>query len=222
MKIVRFLKPVDAKRVLREHSTFALNSSLYYRQLGRENTDKIADKNENYIKFQENKRISELGAATLLNCWTELHTDELPSADWDIFPDRNDGIALVSTVESVDSLLRKLVKEVLGVRDEGNQWGWSFEHAKVIYYDGLSQPPEFGIKDAWKWKLDRFSSQREYRFAFLAGSTRGHLQTIVFQVADAGSYIEKIYFGPGVGVKERSEFIAGAIDAKLSGKIQNL
>jgi hypothetical protein len=222
MEIVRFLKSADAKRVLSEHSTFALNSSLYYKQLGWENSDEIGDKNENYIVFQESKRIYELGAATLLSCWTELDSDELPLADWNIFPDRTDGIAIVSTVERVDRLLRKLVKNVLGLADEGDEWGWNFEHAKVIYYDGLRHPPEFDTMDAWKRKLDRYVSQREYRFAFLAGSPRMHLQTIVFQVKDAGNYIEKIYFGPGISAKERSEFIAGAIAGSLAGKIQNL
>jgi len=160
MKIVRFLKFPDSKRVLSDYSTFALNSSLYYRQVGWENDDEIGDKNENYIYFQASKRIHEFGAATLLSCWTKLDSNELPPDDWNIFPDRNDGIAIVSTVESVDRLLRKLVKKILGLADEGDEWGWNFEHAKVIYYDGLSHPPVFDTTDAWQWKLVRYAIQR--------------------------------------------------------------
>ena len=221
MKLVRFLKFADAKRVLNEHSTFALNSSLYYRQMGWENNDEIGDKNENYVTFENIKRRYELLAATLLICWTELEGDEVPPADWNIFPDRKDGIAIVSTVEKVDRLLRKLVKKVLGLADEGDKRGWNCEHAKVIYYDGLSQPPEFDTMGAWKWKFDRYANQREYRFALLASATRMHLQTIVFQVEDAGSYIEEIYFGPALRLKEGRELFTGAIAGKLAGRIQN-
>jgi hypothetical protein len=221
MKIVRFLKFVDAKRVLSECSTFVLNSSLYYRQMGWENNDEIGDKNENDVAFENNKRRYELLAATLLSCWTELGGDELPPADWELFSDRKNGIAIVSTVESVDHLLRNLVRKVLGLADEGMKWGWNFDHAKVIYYDGLSHPPEFDTMVAWKWKLDRYAIQREYRFAFLAGSPRMHLQTIVFQVEDAGSYIESIHFGPTISTKERDELVAGAIAGNLAGRIRN-
>jgi hypothetical protein len=221
MKIVRFLKLADAKRVLSEYSTFALNSSLYYRQLGWESNDEIGDKNENEVAFETSKHRYELLAATLLSCWTELDGDAVPPAEWELFSDRKNGIAIVSTVESVNRLLRNLGRKVLGLRDEGMKWGWNFEHAKVIYYDGLSDRPEFDPRDAWKWKLDRYATQREYRFAFLAGATRMHLQTIVFQVKDAGSYIEKIYFGPAVGVKEGKELVTGAIAGNLAGRIQN-
>src|SRR5437773_3594523 len=183
MKIVRFLTSSDAKRVLAEYSTFALVSSLYYRQLGWENDGVIGDRNENYVEFQESRRTYELGAATLLSCWTSLYDDDLPPTDWNIFPDRSNGIAIVSSVESVDRLLRKLVRKILGLADEV-KWGWHFRQGKVTYYDGLLHPPEFETMDAWQWKLNRYANQREYRFAFLAGAPRMHLQTMVCEMDD--------------------------------------
>lgn len=220
MKIARFLTVSDAKRVLAEYSTFALVSSLYYRQLGWENDGVIGDRNENYVQFQESRRIYESGAATLLSCWTALSGDELPLNDWNIFPDRRNGVAVVSTVESVDRLLRKLVAKILGLADEV-KWGWHFTHGKVRYYDGGLHPPEFDTMDGWQWKLDRYENQREYRFAFLAESTRMHLQTVIFQMDDPETYVEKIYFGPSVSEDDKRKLVAGAIAANLVSKIQN-
>ena len=78
MRIVRFLKFEDAKRVLSNYSTFVLQSSNYYRQLGYENDNSmIGDRNENIVRFEEIKRTYELGAATLLSCWTELEEDRV-------------------------------------------------------------------------------------------------------------------------------------------------
>jgi hypothetical protein len=80
---------------------------------------------------------------------------------------------------------------------------------------------EFDTMDVWKWKLDRYANQREYRFAFLSDSSRMHLQTVIFQINDARSYIEKIYFGPAMSDERKHELVAGAIAGELVGKIQN-
>lgn len=220
MRIVRFLTFADAKRVLSDCSTFALNSSLYYRKLGWESDDRIGDRNENYVQFQDNRRTYELGAATLLSCWTKLHTDELPSGDWDIFPDRKDGIAIVSNIASVRCLMRDLVRKVLGLADEDNA-GWHFREGHVTYYDGSLHPPEFDTMDAWQWKLDRYASQREYRFALLAGSPRNHLQTVIFEVDDPRRYVDKIYFGPQQSEQQKRMLAAGAIEANLIDRVQH-
>jgi hypothetical protein len=220
MKIIRFLTFADANRVLSDNSTFALSSSLYYRQLGRENNDEIGDKNENYVQFQENRRIYEQGTATLLSCWTELNGTELPINDWTIFSDRKNGIAIVSDAEAVRRLLRDLVREVLGLADEV-KYGWHFNEAKVKYYDGISHPPVFETMEAWQWKLDRYENQREYRFALVAGSERMHLQTVVFQVEDPRSYVESIYFGPELRQKDKWQLLSGAKAAMLADRIQD-
>jgi len=229
MQIVRFLKFKDAKRVLSNYSTFVLQSSNYYRQLGYENYNSmIGDRNENIVRFEEIKRTYELGAATLLSCWTELEEDRVLPSDWKIFSDRANGIAVVSSVDNVKKFLRDLVKDTLGlieddsdgVKKEGDRW--YFRDEKVQYYDGIRRPPSFDTMDAWFWKLERFKMQREYRFAFLSGSPRAIIQTVIFHVKEPKSYIDKIFIGPGGSDPEKRKLVKGAIAAGVRDRIQDL
>lgn len=229
MRIARFLRFDDAKRVLSNHSTFAVLSSHYYRNLGYENENsEIGDVNENIAHFQEIKRTCELGAATLLSCWTELEGDELSASDWNIFSDRANGIAVISSIDNVRSFLRNLVQDILYLFENGSddtkneQAVWDFRDGKVEYYDGIQQPPSFDTMDAWLWKLKRFEEQREYRFAFLSGSPSAKLQTLIFHVEEPKSYIEKIYFGPRLCDTQKHELVTGAIKANVFHLIENV
>jgi hypothetical protein len=111
LRLVRFLTFADAKRVLSDYSTFCLCSTLYYWQQELENPDStIGDTHENRMEFVEYGRVTkktELGAATLLSCWTILERE--------------------STV--ADALLTHLAKDVLD--------SWSRGDGKIIYHDGF-------------------------------------------------------------------------------------
>lgn len=218
MQIIRFLTFADANRVLSAYSTFSLNSTVYYWQQGWENNDSlVGDTKENIVEFKEGNlktHTFEFGAATLLSCWTILEGEKLSPSDWDLFPDRADGIAIISSVEAVSSLLSELREDVLD-KD------WHFAHDKVIYYDQNERPPLFETMDTWKWKRKRYEIQREYRFAFLKGSSGEKLQSVIFYVHDPSSYIQKIYFGPKMTKDKQHEILAGAIAAGVPGRIQN-
>lgn len=214
MDIVRFLGAKDAKRVLSDHSTFALNSSDYYRQL--ENQDRsgtVGDAHENIVKISRTRTTYEFGAATLLSCWTRLDGERLADSDWSIFKDRADGIAIVSTVDRVREFLRELVN---GVLDQ-----WIFKDGHVKYYDNETQPPELDTMDIWFWKRKVYENQREYRFAFLNGSPLTRLQTLIFYVQEPKSYIEKIYLGPQLCERDKKRLLAGAIAANVADRIQD-
>lgn len=218
MQIVRFLTFVDAKRVLSAYSTFCLNSTVYYWQQGWEGKDTlVGDTKENIVEFKEGNlktHTFEFGAATLLSCWTMLEGEDFRSSDWQLFPDREDGIAIISSVEAVSGLLSELREDVL---DEY----WNFAHDKVIYYDQNERPASFETMNTWKWKRRIYELQREYRFAFLKGSPGQKLQSVIFYVHEPSSYIEKIYFGPKMSKEKQHELLAGAIAAGVPGRIRN-
>jgi hypothetical protein len=117
MRLVRFLTFADAKRVLSEYSSFCLCSTLYYWQQGWENPNSsIGDTHKNIVKFVENGQVTkhcELLAATLISCWTILDQQPVGDDDWRLYPDRQDGIAIVSTVKAVEAVLTDLAKDIL-------------------------------------------------------------------------------------------------------------
>jgi hypothetical protein len=134
------------------------------------------------ISDRRTTRRSELGAATLLSCWTILDGDDITPDDWRIF-NREDGVTIVSSVEAVGNLLRELPQEVLE--------NWDFREGTVQYFNPDERIPEFEIMDAWRYKRHDYQKQREYRFAFLKGSPADKVQMLVFYVREPKRYIQK-------------------------------
>jgi hypothetical protein len=227
MRVVRFLTLDSALRVLSAYSTFAMQNVQYYVHLGFECGDgAIGDTQENRAAFEETRRHYELLAATLISCWTILDNGRFLAADWHLFNDRKNGIAIVSDVESVCRLIKNLAKGFL-TPTEGSQpkecnsrYRWDFAHGRVIYYS-RSHPQEFETMDLWKWKREEYQKQREYRFAFLASSPMMKLDSVVFYVRDPGRYIQEIHFGPEVTDADKKRLLTGTIAAELAGKIHD-
>lgn len=216
MYIAQFIPLPIAFSVINEYSTFCLRNIRYFRQLEDQDYDTIrGDRKENIVEFQENWRKYELLAATLINCWTKLNGDSILASDWNIFKDRADGIAIVSTVECVESFLLKETEDIL------DKQVWHLEHKDVQYYDGFSHPPVFDTMEAMFWKRKRYEAQREYRFAFLSSSIRDNIDTLIFTTRNPKAYIKKVYCGPEMTDCDKRKLLAGAIAADLAGLIQN-
>lgn len=215
MYIAQFIPRHIARSVINEYSTFCLRNILYFRKLEEQDNDTIiGDKKENIVEFQENRGTYELITATLINCWTKLSGDSILSSDWNIFKDRADGIAIVSTVECVHDFLHKETDHIL------DKQVWYLNHNEVQYYDSFSNPRKFDIKEAPFWKRRRYETQREYRFAFLAASKRTNIDTLIFITLNPKAYIKKIYFGPKMTVPDKRRLMANAT-AELAGVIEN-
>lgn len=215
MYIVRFISLPIAFRVINEYSTFCLNNITYFRNLEEQHADNVAgDKKENIVEFQENRRSYELLAATLITCWTKLRRDCLTASDWDIFGDRADGIAIVSTVECVQDFLLRETRHIL------DKTLWNLEHGEVQYYDGVHHPERFDTMKASFWKRKQYENQREYRFAFLAESIR-NIDTLIFYTWNPKVYIKKMYFGPSMEEGSKHKLVAQAIGAGLAGLIEH-
>jgi hypothetical protein len=213
LRLVRFLTFADAKRVLSDYSTFCLCSTLYYWQQELENPDStIGDTHENRMEFVEYGRVTkktELGAATLLSCWTILERESTVADDWALYRDRKDGIAIISTASRVRALLTHLAKDVLD--------SWSRGDGKIIYHDGFVA--NYDTMQAWRYKRKKYESQREYRFAFLTGSPAAKIQFVTFYVEHPQNYIDSIHFGPETTRAQKGELLAGAIAAEVAGRI---
>lgn len=217
MYIAQFIPRHIACSVINEYSTFCLRNMLYFRKLEEQDNDTIiGDKKENIVEFQETRGTYELIAATLINCWTKLSGDSILSSDWNIFKDRADGIAIVSTVECVQDFLHKETDHILDKKV------WRLDHKEVQYYDSFSYPREFDIMEAPFWKRRRYETQREYRFAFLSASKRANIDTLIFTTLNPKAYIKKIYFGPEMEDpdKNRLRLMANATP-ELAGVIEN-
>jgi hypothetical protein len=214
-RLVRFVTFGDATRILSDYSTFCLFSTNYYWQQGWEIGDSIiGDTHENIFEFLENGQVTkhfESLNATLLSCWTMLDQKSIANDDWKMFPGREDGVAIVSTVSALRALLTGLAQ---GVLDK-----WIFRDGKVVYHDGWVA--EFETMDAWLYKRRRYECQREYRFAFLKGSPSEKVQSVIFYVREPKSYINAIYFGPKMTHKQKGELLVGAIKAEVAGRIQD-
>lgn len=216
MHLVQFIPRHIAYKIISTYSTFCLRNITYFRNLEEETGDETTgDKKENIVEFEENRRHYELLAATLITCWTKLGSDSMDPSDWDVFNDRLDGIAIVSTVDCVRQFLLKETKHIL------NQEVWSFVDNEVQYYDGLSHPPEFDTMTAMFWKRKRYEKQREYRFAFVSSSKRANIDTLIFSTHEPKAYIKKIYLGPKMGHNDKRKLVAQAIGASLAGVIDN-
>ena len=215
MYIVQFI-PLDiAFSIINEYSTFCLRNITYFRNLEEQYDNKVAgDKKENIVAFQENRRYYELLAATLITCWTKLSSDSLNPSDWDIFDDRADGIAIVSTVQCVRDFLLRETEHILDKK------AWHLKYGEVQYYDGFYHPPTFDTMTAPFWKRKQYEKQREYRFAFLSGSIR-NIDTLIFSTWDPKAYIKKIYLGPSMEESRRHKLLAQAIGAGLAGLIEH-
>ena len=216
MHLVQFIPRDIAYKVINTYSTFCLRNIIYFRNLEEETGDAATgDKKENIVEFEESRRHYELLAATLITCWTKLGSDSMDASDWDIFDDRADGIAIVSTVGHLQEFL---LKETRHIFDEKV---WFLKHREVQYYDGFSHPPAFETMDAMFWKRKRYERQREYRFAFVSGSIRANIDTLIFSTHEPKAYITKIYLGPKMGHNDKRKLVSQAIGAGLAGVIEN-
>ncbi len=216
MHLVQFIPRNIAYNIINTYSTFCLRNIIYFRNLEEETGDEATgDKKENIVEFQEMRRHYELLAATLITCWTKLSSDRIDVSDWDIFDDRADGIAIVSTVESVRQFLLKETKYIL------DQEVWSLVNDEVQYYDGFAHPSTFDTARTMFWKRKRYEKQREYRFAFVSSSERANIDTVIFSSHDPKAYIEKIYLGPKMADDDKRKLLARAIAADLAGVIEN-
>lgn len=210
MHLIQFIPRDVAYKIINSYSTFCLRNIIYFRNLEEETgDDATGDKKENIVEFEENRPHYELGAATLITCWTKLSSDSMHASDWDIFGDRADGIAIVSTVDCVQQFLLKETKYIL------DQEVWSLANDEVQYYDGFAHPPTFDTARAMFWKRKRYEKQREYRFAFVSSSKRANIDTLIFSTYDPKAYINKIYFGPKMGYNDKRKLVARAIGAGL-------
>ena len=213
MKIAQFLPKDPAFSVINEYSTFCLRNVIYYRILEEQFRDNlIGDKKENIVEFKENRSNYELIATTLLSCWTIIENDEINEEDWNLFNDRDDGIAIISDTKSVESCIKENTKYIL----DSNVW--HLEHQKVNYYDGIRHPKEFDIAKASFWKRDHYKQQREYRFALLSSSKRSNIETIIFYVSEPKKYIKKICFGPKMDRRNKEKLKIQAIAGDLLDK----
>jgi len=69
------------------------------------------------------------------------------------------------------------------------------------------------------WKRERYRAEREYRFAFVSSSRRGHLHTLVFYATNPKDYIHEIHFGPDLNSNQRKRLMAGAIGLEVANTI---
>lgn len=216
MHLIKFISRDVAYKMINSYSTFCLNNITYFRNLEKDTGDETTgDTKENIVEFQENRRHYELIAATLITCWTKLGTESMDPSDWDIFSDRLDGIAIVSTVDCVREFLLEETRHIL------DQRVWSLLHNEVQYYDGFSHPSEFDSMTAMFWKRKRYEKQREYRFAFVSSFKRANIDTLIFSTQEPKAYIKKIYLGPKMGHNDKRKLVAQAIGAGLVHAIEH-
>lgn len=217
--IARFLSLEEARYVLREKSTFCLNSLWYYREIKQND---IKDEKELFLVTKDSE--GELLNDFLVSCWTMLKGSRVESDDWCIFPSKND-IAIVSTVDKVD----KFLKDKCGVFHEKNIFQ-DYKHGKVKYYSPLGSIKDREIYNAYYYKRDKFRNQREYRFVFGATNKVG-IERIVFygsKLNENGyyappSYIESIYLNSyQMNYQKFKQIETWAIEAGLLDRVKNL
>lgn len=224
MYIANFVPFEYAKNIITEYeyesaSIFALRSLRSCRLLEvMEGDTKLGDSSEGHATYMRKGREEcnfESGATIMVSCWTIIENDYVTIEDWmDLYEKggkdkfaRTDGIAIVSTVNKVESFLENnnayffLGKKRL------------FKHGRVEYPPEPKELPENydGILDPAFEKKVRYEYQREYRFEFALDS-RYPLEKVTYCV-NPKEYIDKIQFGPEMKCQNTKKLLRRACGA---------
>jgi hypothetical protein len=194
MYIIQYLPEYAAKQVVNRSSTFCLRSYRYYKELeDTSENDGIADKSELCADFPASYEHDSMTAGVLISSWSIAQNILQLEPDWELFPNRKSGIAILSTVEAVSQFIEEQIKSLL--HDT-----WRIRHDKVRYY-GSSKPKDYKIYDIMFWKSERYANQDEYRFAIIGFCNQAHLQTLIFynkNYKKPPTYMHKIFLGPEI------------------------
>lgn len=167
--IARFLSLESGELLFGKSGSFCLNNLRVYREM--ESNNPKRDPNENICMFSD--AITENLTPSLVSCWTLLGSKNIATDDWGNFPFNDAVMAIVSTIDDVEVLLKKLVSGVLKRVD--------LTHGRVEYLDTkhMQKPDNHDILGNAFIKDLFFRKEKEYRF--LISVTEGHfLKSLVF------------------------------------------
>ena len=223
MKIVRFVDPETACLILGKNSSYLFRSVEYYRELERFHGDtEVGDKHENAPTIEEDgktKHFTRLGQH-LVSCWSCLESDIPQETDWSNLSAYVNGVAVISTVNQVDKFLTDVANLILGKC-------WSLEHKKVVYFEENKQPEDLSAIESPFFKRNRYSDQKEYRFALYNPfntcnkNNRTYINNLFLSVEKPSDYIESVYLSPNIDLEEKTKVIKSAYLGRNSALIKN-
>lgn len=198
-KIIRFIKNPDLFNVFHYEdnsmydSTFVMRTLSYYRNV--ENS-RIRDTNETRITQKIGNNIFDREdiqpyylLASCWSCYEKININELAKQFlFDDVTDTNNGVAIISDINKVSSLIKKITKKC-------KQPDSRYPHQEIIYYSFEATKDSYS--ENWHntvrfLKRDTFRNEHEYRFLFDAINLEPALiDTIIFYV-NSSDYIDEI------------------------------
>jgi hypothetical protein len=218
--ITRFLSLEGGALLFGQNGSFCLNNLRVYREIESKNSKH--DSHENICKFSNAE--TENLTPSFVSCWTLLESNNIKHSDWNIFPQRDSAIAIVSKVSNIEVLLNKIGSGVL------NQSNITHGLVKYLDFECKQKPSDHDILNNAFIKRTSFFKEREYRFLVTLSSSH-FLKSLIFYLNlpygyPDYSFIESIKINPLLLANQKSlsdldqlkiSFIEGNVTSKVDG-----